>query len=238
MQRKTLVGGERLFLFIDETGDPGHPDQRDASVYYQLNITLANRAGVGRITRHFSRFRYFLDADKEFERYQRSTEKLLEIMSICAATPDVKFFSFCLEKKAYVGPYLRKIGKGKFDYDPRRFRNYIIKKSLEALFSYELTDSFVNPQEYELVFDRFLSSEKDEQNLRDYLRGNFRLPSFLHIIQVDSQYSDPVQVTDLVGKMVKDAVFGGADEHLIDFVTVYHLENPDGAIKRKKPGHP
>lgn len=237
-KKTTLIGGERLFLFIDETGDPGHPDQRDASTYYQLNITLANRSGVGRITRHFSRFRYFLDADKELERYQRSTKKLHEILSICAVAPEVRFYSFCLNKKTYIGPYLKKIDKGKFDYNPGKFRNFIIRKSLEALFTYEITDSFVTPREYELVFDRFLSSEEDEQELRNYLRGNFKLPPFLHILQIDSQYSDQIQVTDFMGKMVKDYVFGSVHKNELDFVTIYHLDNPEDVVNRKKSGHP
>lgn len=49
----------RIFLFIDETGDPGRPDQRDASRFYQLNIVATDRRGIRDIVKHFSRFRYW-----------------------------------------------------------------------------------------------------------------------------------------------------------------------------------
>ena len=37
--QKTFGKG-RVFLFVDETGDPGHPSETSSSRYYQLNIMI------------------------------------------------------------------------------------------------------------------------------------------------------------------------------------------------------
>lgn len=234
-----LEYAERVFLFIDETGDPGHPNQRDSSNFYQLNVAVVGRSGIQEITKHFSRFRYFRDAHKELERYlPKEVEKIRELFAIAAQHPAILFYSFYLDKAAYVGPYLKRIGVGKHDYNPNKFRNFVVRKSLEKVcrdivpFLLELTQE----PEIELVFDRYLASEDDEQNLKQYLRGNYNLPNFLHIVQVDSEYSDLIQISDLLGKLVKKTVFDGVDGSL-DFAHIYCLENPDRLKKRKGPGH-
>jgi len=230
---------ERTFLFIDETGDPGHPSHRDASRFFQLNIVVASRSGVQEVVKHFSRFRYFRDAGKELERYvQRDIEKIRELFEITAAHSAVRYYSFYLDKSAYIGPYLKQIGVSKHDYNPYKFRNFIVRMALEKVFRdimFALLKLTPEP-EIELVFDRYLTSETDEQNLRQYLRGNYKLPNFLHIVQVDSEYSDLVQVSDLLGKLTKKTVFDGSDGSL-EFAHIYCLENPDSLRKRKGPGH-
>ena len=232
---------ERIFLFVDETGDPGHPSQRDSSSFYQLNIVVADRKGIRDIVKHFSRFRYFRWADKELEKYTRSFTALNDLMSVCSGKANVAFYSFFLNKNSYVGPYLKKFGLGKQSYNANKFRNFIVRKSFETLFKEILPEEydplFQRGLEIEVVFDRYLVNEEDEQNLRKYLRGNYNLPNLLHIVQVDSEYSDLVQVADLLGKMLKKAMFDGEGVSL-DFVSLFCLENPDKIEKRKGPGHP
>ncbi len=233
------VKAERTFLFIDETGDPGHPSHRDASRFYQLNIVVTSRSGIQEITKHFSRFRYFRDSGKELERYmQKDMEKLRELFDITAHHSSVLYYSFYLDKSAYIGPYLQRIGVGKHDYNPFKFRNFIVRKALEKVCR-DITPALLaltQEPEIELVFDRYLASESDEQNLKEYLRGNYKLPNFLHIVQVDSEYSDLAQVSDLLGKFVKKTVFD--EKHgSVEFAHVYCLENPDLLRKRKGPGH-
>lgn len=227
---------ERIFLFIDETGDPGHPDQRDSSRSYQLNVVVANRDGIKKIVKHFSRFRYFHDAGKELEKYTRSIDKLCDLFQVCSDEKNIGLYSFFLNKESYMGPYLKKIKKGKSDYNPNKFRNFIVRKSLEALFNEILPRGYDRVQEIELIFDRYLVNEEDEQNLKEYLRGNYNLPPFLHIVQIDSEYSDLVQVADLLGRIIKKSLFDG---HQIDtdFASLFCLENPDSVEKRKGSGH-
>ena len=162
-----------------------------------------------------------------------------DLFETCARHPAVAFFSFFLHKEKYVGPYLKRIGVGKHDYDANKFRNFVVRKSLEKVCRNVLSSvsDITTEPEIELVFDRYLAGEDDEQNLRQYLRGNYQLPNFLHIVQVDSGYSDLVQVADLLGTLVKRSVFDGNDIPL-DFVHIYCLENPDKLYKRKGPGPP
>lgn len=236
----TLEGSERTFLFIDETGDPGHPSQRDASRFYQLNIVATTRSGIREIAKHFSRFRYFRDAYKELENYLfRETDKICELLTITSKHPRVLYYSFYLDKSAYIGPYLQRIGVGKHDYDPKKFRNFIVRKSLEKVTRDILPElqEFSESPEIELVFDRYLTSDSDEQKLKEYLQGNYKLPKFIHIVQADSEYSDMLQVSDLLGKITKKTVFDGIDCSIEKFAHVYCLENPDLLKKRKGPGH-
>src|ERR1700691_447303 len=94
---------ERIFLFIDVTRDPGHPSKRDASSFYQINIVVAARSGIRKIVEHFSRFRYFCDANKEFEKYlPKEIDKIRDLFSLCSQHPGILFFSFYLKKINYV----------------------------------------------------------------------------------------------------------------------------------------
>jgi hypothetical protein len=223
---------ERQFIFMDETGDPGHTDRRDASRYYQLNLLAVDRTLLGKISSEFSRFRYFAGAGKELERYVGKYRRVFTDLIYVLAQSGAFFYSFCLNKEQYVGPYLRTIGRDKYDYNPRLFSNFIIRKSLETFFQEHPAQE---GREIELVFDRFLANENDEKNLKEYLRGNYRLPPFLHIVQVDSMYSDAVQVVDIFGSLVKHCVFDEqlAIEHL-RFCRIFHLEDPS-RIQRKNP---
>ncbi len=223
---------ERQFVFIDETGDPGHPEQRDASPYYQLNILSIKKSGLGKLSREFSRFRYFLQANKELERYVRENRSIFIDLCRLLSNDEALFYSFCIDKQRYVGPYLKNIGRGRFEYNPKLFRNFIIRKSLEEFF--KLNPAGVG-QEIELVIDRFLDNEEDENNLKKYLHNNYKLPKFLHIVQIDSRYSDAVQVVDVFGTLVKSCRFDSRIPFgLIDFANIFELENPK-IIKRKSP---
>lgn len=230
----------RLFLFIDETGDPGRPDTADSSAFYQLNVVTTSRSDLPKIVEHVSRFRYFLDAGKELERYRRQRGKLCELLQVASGLPQTRLHAFYLLKASYLGPYLRGTGRGKYDWNPTKFRNFVIRKSLERVFADLLprhwNDLYAKGLEIELVFDRFLPTEMEEQNLKQYLRGNYRLPPFLHIVQVDSEYSDMVQLADLLGRLVKQEVIDSTSHCGLRFVSVYDLTDPSRLEKRKGPG--
>jgi hypothetical protein len=227
------IEGERLFLFIDETGDPGHPDQLSASRYYYLNIIVSGREGVAQLTKHLSAFRYFNNATKELKRYSRQSEQLKDIFQDLQDTGVAGLFSFGVNKAEYVGPYLKRIKRGESDYDAKKFRNYVVRMSLECLFSHHT--NLRNFSEIEIIFDRYLENEDEQENLAEYLRGNYRLPNFFHILQVDSEYCDPVQAADYLGRIVKE--YHIDDKHPdidIPFVKIYEINNPD-EIKEKRP---
>ena len=236
--RKTFSKG-RIFLFVDETGDPGHPDQTSSSRYYQLNIAIIHRESLAQLYKHFSAFRYFKDTGKELKRYTKDSKVLAGVFSDLVHKHNVIFVSFILEKKNYTGPYLKKINKSAFAYDPNKFRNFVVRRSFEHIFSKLVS---INPENnnVEIVFDRYLESETDEESLKKYLRGNYRLPAFEKIVQVDSEYSEAVQVSDFIGRFVKEHCFDGNENMTVDvfdFIRIFILENPD-TISEKRPDTP
>lgn len=229
----------RIFLFVDETGDPGHPDQRDASRYYQLNFMVIHRDSLRHLNKHFAAFRYFRDSGKELKKHTRESNMLAGIFKDVAAKDGVLFLSFILNKEKYVGPYMANIAKSNFPYNPKLFRNFVVRKSLEYIFS-KIVEINSEGNNIEIVFDRYLESEPDEENLKQYLRGNYKLPPFEKIVQVDSEYSEAVQASDMIGRFVKEHCFDDNENMTVDvfdFIRIFILENPD-SIKEKRPDTP
>lgn len=227
---------DRLFLFIDEGGDPGDPGDDSSSDFYLLNLLLASRSNLRSILKHFARFRYFRDFGAELKRMQKGGKCMLsDLLSILSDYDETELYSFYVKKKGYLGPYLGR--KGSIP-DPKKFRNFILRKSLEYFFL-EVDLDNIEKREVEIVIDRFLSSEEDELNLKKYISRNYRLPSFLHIEQVDSEYSDPVQIVDLIGRLVFDSLRGKGVYEIdeINFINIFDISNIDSP-KRKGPGHP
>lgn len=229
----------RVFVFVDETGDPGHPSESSSSKYYQLNITLVHRDSIPKLNKHLSAFRYFKNTGKELKKHTRDAKILAGVFSDLYYKESVLFLSFILEKSRYTGPYLQKIDKKDFDYNPKKFRNFVIRRSFEYVFN-NLAKIDPEKNNLEIVFDRYLESEEDEDNLKQYLRGNYKLPKFEKIVQVDSEYSDPVQVSDFIGRFIKEYCFDGNENMTVDvfdFIKIFILENPD-TICEKRPDTP
>ncbi len=236
---KKSFGKGRVFLFIDETGDPGHPESTSSSRYYQLNITITHRDSLASLHKHLAAFRYFKDSGKELKRHTRDTKLLAGIFTDLHKKSDVVFLSFILDKEKYTGPYLNKIGKTAFTYDSNKFRNFVVRRSFEYIFE-NLIEIDKEANNVEVVFDRYLESEKDEESLKAYLRGNYRLPALEKIVQVDSEYSEAVQVSDFIGRFVKEHCFDNNENMTVDvfdFIKIYILENPD-LICEKRPDTP
>ena len=238
-QSQKTFGKGRVFLFVDETGDPGHPNETSASRYYQLNISIIHRDSLPQLHKHFAAFRYFKDAGKELKTYKKDSKVLAGVFSDLVHKHNILFCSFILEKEKYTGPYLKKIDKEKFDYNPNKFRNFVVRRSFEYIFS-KLVSIDPENNNLEIVFDRYLESEADEESLKKYLRGNYNLPAFEKIVQVDSEYSEAVQVSDFIGRFVKEHCFDGNENMTVDvfdFIKIFILENPD-TISEKRPDTP
>jgi hypothetical protein len=236
---KKTFGKGRVFLFVDETGDPGHPNQTSSSRYYQLNIVIIHRESLANMHKHLSAFRYFKDSGKELKKHTYDSKLLARVFEDLFKKSNVLFTSFILEKSKYTGPYLKKFGKSAFAYNPNKFRNFVVRRSLEHIFS-KLVDIDSENNNIEIVFDRYLESESDEESLKKYLRGNYNLPAFEKIVQVDSEYSEAVQVSDFIGRFVKEHCFDGNENMTVDvfdFIRIFILENPD-TISEKRPDTP
>jgi hypothetical protein len=192
----------KLFLFIDESGDPGNG--RDSSKYYQINILAANHEGMVAINEAVSTMRYFLGSGRELKEYwshRKIKKKLRELVELtlikCSESKEMRALVFRVEKENYTGPYLGESGK--------RFRNFILKESLRQLFERINHNSY---HSIEVVIDRYLESEEDQSNLKQYLKTKYDLPrspgsfhsKITHLIHVQSIYSEQIQFTDLIGK--------------------------------------
>lgn len=104
-----------------------------------------------------------------------------------------------------------------------QFRNYGIRIALELFFKKHTPEK---GQAIELVIDRYIDDEQQEGELRDYLRGNKRLPGFTHIVQVDSRYSDPVQLSDKFGNLVKSRMHDGDGKaNDLSFASILKLDD-------------
>ena len=163
---------DRLFVFIDESGDTGLPAP-SSSKYFIINILTCNTDSINKIEKHFSRYRYFRHADKEFKKYKSNvdSQKILNELCLHVSKVDgVSIFSFHINKEKYIGPYLNKIHKTVEDYDSTKFRNFLIKTALEKVFQYVpvLIRSANDFRSIELVIDRYLDSILDQENLRNY----------------------------------------------------------------------
>ena len=235
--KKTFNKG-RIFMFIDETGDPGHYFNPSSSKHFQLNITIVHRESPHRLNKHLASFGYFKDSGKELKRYIRDEKVLAGLCNDLAHKDNVMFLSFILSKEYYIDSYLKYFKKLKEDFNSSKFRNFVLRQSLEYVFNMLLKIE-TEIHNIEVVFDRYLESEADEDNLKKYLRGNNRLPRLDKIVQIDSEYSDTLQISDFVGKLVKEYCIDMdpvLEVNIFEFINVYVLTDLHTIIK-KCPGH-
>ena len=195
----------KLFIFVDESGDPGNLLEKNSSSYYQLSIITADETGVYEITKELSQLKYFLNLRKELKEYwyqDKIRPKIINVIElVLSQNPNIKAFTFHIDKEKYKGPYL--------STNPVKFRNFIIRKCLQDVFmttiDHKLFDSI------ELVIDRYLDSVVEQDHLRKYLHNSYKLPrskvhtsKLHHIVHVQSIYSDPIQFVDIIGRYQLD----------------------------------
>lgn len=219
---------KRDFVFIDESGNDGEPEKEGASDYYMVNALHLTDSTLQDIFNHLNSLRYFHKLDGELKNVHRDSKIRTSLLDISEWFHGVNGFSMTstyLDKKSYEGPYLYKDGpRGR---NPKYFRNFIISKTLERHFYKNQTLSSPEP-ELEIVIDRFIEKKEDEENLVNYLRENRNLPSMSHIVQVDSRYSDPIQIVDLFGRLLKAKYidgWGDLEDYDFDFVEVVCLNH-------------
>ena len=236
IQQKYSFPKGRIFIFIDETGDPGYYSNPSSSQYFQFNFTIIHRESLHKLNKHMASFRYFKDSGKELKRYIRDEKVLAGLCADLVHKNNVLFLSFVLNKKDYMDSYLYYIKKDKDSFDSNKFRNFVLKQSLEYIF-----DNLLNIENeinnIEVVFDRYLESEDDENNLKQYLRNNNKLPKLDKIVQIDSEYSDILQISDFIGKLIKEYCIDLdpiVEVDIFDFIQVFDLRDLH-TINKKAP---
>ena len=235
----TTENTDRLYVFVDEAGDTGLPSHPSASEYFMISVLVSDTNGLSRIEKHFSRYRYFRNADKELKRYRSGAESqdlLNDLLLHVSNTKGVMSFSFCLDKKSYIGPYLNSIKKSEEDYDATRFRNFILRIALEKVFEFVPVVKSVDNEfrSIEIILDRYLESREDEENLKKYLNENYNLPTIQFINQADSLYCTPLQVVDVLGYIIKSKMHDGLDIKTENIIKIFKIDNPDKMIEIKE----
>jgi hypothetical protein len=232
---------DRLFVFIDESGDVGLPGI-NSSKYFMINILACNTDSVNKVEKHFSRYRYFRYADKEFKKYKSNTDSQRILNELClhvCKVDGVSLFSFYLDKEKYIGPYLNKIHKSIEDYDSTKFRNFLIRTALEKVFEYTpvITRSAYDFRSIELVIDRYLEGITDQNSLKAYLNENYNLPQIQFINHVDSLYCAPLQVVDVIGTMMISILDKDESTSHID-IKVFEMNDPSKIVPYKSEKAP
>lgn len=222
----------RIFCFVDESGDPGHISETTSSSYYQLNLTLITRDSLSDLHRHMSAFRYFKDTGKELKRYSRDSGTLSKVFIDLVNNQNVIFSSFLLQKQTYTGPYLE-------DRQGNDFRGFLIATVLHFSFSKYLSGASGN-NNIEVVIDRYLESDKDEHVLRRTIQKICDEYPEIKITQIDSEYCEAMQVTDYIGRYVKEYFIDdniSKPINIFEFIEVFSIDNPKD-IKQKAPNRP
>lgn len=212
---------KHLYVFIDESGDPGYIQESGASspYYSELCLQVNDRALVDLLS-HILNWKYckgrFYDV-KTLPKHSDSTRFINPLKELHYRG---ELFCSCvyLVKERYIGPYLKP--HSLTEQNPIFFRNYIHRKLLEFHFSSFAPDK---DSEIQLVFDRYKMSSEANHNLERYLHRNWNLPRFEHICHVDSAYTDAIQVAGQLVNAVKDITQGKATKErkeLLDFIAL------------------
>lgn len=191
---------KRDFIFLDESGDSGKAKLEDSSDFYMTTALHVTDISLREMINQLSRIRYFQGLDKEIKNIHKDDtilSVLMDILEWISNDQDIFVTSAYLEKVNYEGPYLHEDSYG--GYDSKKFMKFIIRRTLERHF---YTNEQLSP-ELEIVIDRFLLKKEDELAILGYLKDNYSLPEINYLVQVDSRYSDAIQLVDLIGRIIK-----------------------------------
>lgn len=218
---------KRLYVFIDESGDPGNVLENGASSLHYAELALQiNEEAWTYFVEHVISWKYVLGKFREFKALPPRTDQLKRYINPLIELSNCN--NLCcscvyLIKANYTGPYLRP--SSTHGQNPLKFRNFVHRKLLEHHFKCFPTYD----REIELVFDRYRMSTEEENNLKEYLINNWNLPNFEYICHVNSIYSEAMQVTSQLVNAMKDIIFGAADEDrkaLLNFIVLKNITNP------------
>ena len=122
-----------------------------------------------------------------------------------------------LDKERYTGSYLKPGGQR--PADPKRFRNYVLRRLLEFHFG----RCSVLSGQYDLVLDRFDMTLQDRENLLQYLSGNRHIPKPAYITHASSAYVDGLQIVHHFANGFRAAAEGGTAPANLSFVSALDL---------------
>ena len=199
---------DKEFVFIDESGDPGP----HGSPMYILAALHVREESFPALRHHLTAFRYHTHTIKEFKdgrwadkpmREGDATHRLLDPVAQMKADGALSLTGTWMNKKKYIsngGPHLA-------EGPTCKFRHFQLRILLER---HRATQQWGT--ETDLVIDRWLMTREQRADLETYLKGNFKLRPSPEVTLVDSLCCDPVQVVDIVTRLVKRCVTDRGNE--------------------------
>lgn len=212
---------DRVFIFIDESGDPGNILEDGASSKYYAELALQiNSDSFGDFIAHIISWKYVSGRLLETKPLPKGAQCRRYLAPLLELYYQGNLYCSCvyLLKDSYSGPYLKpELSTG---HKPLKFRNFIHRQLLEHHFTqFPMT----NRAEINLIFDEYKMSLADNRNLEDYLHTNWNLPSFECICHASSIYTCALQVASQLVNAIKDIALGKIDEErreLLSFIAL------------------
>lgn len=208
----------RIFLFIDESGDPGY-EKPGSTEYYAELVLSVSADDFPDLNRPILNWRYCRNLIKDMKRAPKkggSTSLFILPLSELHRMGIINCACVYLIKKDYSGPYLKPESYG--GQRPLWFRNFVHRQLLEYYFTcYQVTTDNI-----EIIFDRFEMSDEETNESEQYLANNWSLPDFKYFTHADSKYVDSLQVVSQLVNLVQEVISKKAtfDPKLLDFISI------------------
>lgn len=217
------------YIFIDESGDPGHILTVGASSkhYAELALELDGDDSLSDLIAHIVSWKYITGRPREIKQLPKGNQGIRYLSPILEAHYKGRLKCSCvyLTKKYYKGRYLKP--DSPYGYRPLYFRNAIHMKLLRHHFNlFPLT----NNAKVNLIFDDYPMKYTDIQNAEDYLQKNWNIPEFWRILHANSISTIPLQITSqLVTAIIKEIISGTASperKQLLSFIAMKDKTSP------------
>lgn len=212
-----------LYLFIDESGDPGDDDgTRNTTPYYVELVIHIESKYLETLGAHVSNWRYVeciirepKILPKDEEKCKRFLQPFVEVHKVGA----IKCAAVYLRKDKYNGPYLK-------TDDPiwnnrLRFRNFVHKQLLKHYFSLypKVLDDYIVA-----VFDYYRMLRADLENVTFYLRDicEFPLDSIVHL---NSKSSWVLQTAGQLANAVSQIPLGNDGASVAEMLSFVELKD-------------
>lgn len=212
-----------LYLFIDESGDPGDDDgTRNTTPYYaELAIQIDSKY-LETLGAHISNWRYVeciirepKTLPKDKEKCKRFLQPFVEVHGVGA----IKCVAVYLRKDKYTGPYLK--ANSPTGNKPIKFRNFVHKQLLEHYFSLYSKA----PGDYIVtIFDYHRMLRADLENVTFYLRNicEFPLDSIIHL---NSKSSWVLQTAGQLANAVSQIPLGNDEASVAEMLSFVELKD-------------
>lgn len=185
------------FLFIDESGDPGIRGTN----YYTCCVLHVTDISLHEVVQKISEFRFYFDHYHEIHSHKLSKNRLRKLNQLLRKKKrHFKSSVVTLDKKNYKGFYLKDRGLKKADSN--LFRKYIYRQVVD----FHFLNHKIETKRVELVLDRANLSSEDMDNLEGYLRRWSLLPRLDALTEVDSKYTDCIQVADVIASCFRPEI--------------------------------